>query len=73
VLFYVDGHVYTPLPNGKLSPRSLQAVRDTQISNLDELPMEDFAAMEVYSRAQAPQQFRPLGDYCKVVLLWSRW
>jgi len=73
VLFYVDGHVFTPPPNGAVRDGRLQTIRDTQTVDLDEFRMEEYAAIEVYTRAQAPQQYRPLGDYCTVVLLWSKW
>lgn len=33
----------------------------------------DLIGVESYSRASAPVQFRPQGNYCKVILLWSRW
>jgi len=51
----------------------MQTIRDTQTVDLDEFGMEDVAAIEVDTRAQAPPQNRPLGDYCTVVLLWSKW
>jgi hypothetical protein len=73
VLFHIDGHVFTPPPAGAVHDGRLQTVRDTQTVDLDEFRMEDFAAIEVYMRAEAPPQYRPLGDYCTVVLLWSKW
>jgi len=41
--------------------------------SIDEFRAEDVAGVEVYSRAAAPVQFRPSGDYCTVIALWTRW
>jgi hypothetical protein len=46
-------------------------------NDLDVIRPADLSGIEVYSRISAPVQYRPLADpkrdYCKVVLLWTRW
>jgi len=41
--------------------------------DFDAFHLEDLAGIEVYSRISAPVQYKPLGDYCKVILLWTKW
>ena len=41
--------------------------------SIDAFHADDIAGIEVYSRAAAPVQYRPTGDYCTVVALWTRW
>ena len=43
-----------------------------EIFPLDNLRPDSLAGVEVYSRTTAPVQYKPLGTYCKVVLLWTR-
>jgi hypothetical protein len=43
------------------------------VVNLDPLHTEEVAGIEVYSRSTAPVQYRPMGNYCKVILLWMKW
>ncbi len=42
-------------------------------STLDEIRPRDLAGIEVYSRASAPPAYRPTGNYCRVILLWTKW
>jgi len=75
VYFWVDGVLVTPMPAGPVDPRDkgLVGVRRKQVLDLETFRLRDFAAMEVYSRLEAPPQFRPLEQFCKVVVLWSKW
>jgi hypothetical protein len=41
--------------------------------DFDALRLEHLAGIEAYSRISAPVQYKPLGDYCKVILLWTKW
>lgn len=41
--------------------------------DLDAIPLEHLAGIESYTRVEAPVQYKPLGDYCKVILLWTKW
>lgn len=41
--------------------------------DLDNIHPDELAGVEEYSRASAPVQYRPQGNYCKVILLWSKW
>ena len=45
---------------------------ERKIANLDIIRPDELTGVEVYSRTSAPQEYRPLGNYCKVVLLWTR-
>jgi hypothetical protein len=45
---------------------------ERRIADLDGIRPDELAGVEVYSRTSAPQQYRPLGNYCKVVLLWTQ-
>ena len=40
---------------------------------LDDIRPRDLTGIEVYSRASAPPAYRPVGNYCRVILLWSKW
>jgi hypothetical protein len=39
---------------------------------LDTAKPDDFIGVEYYSRTFAPVQYKPVGNYCKVILLWTR-
>jgi hypothetical protein len=65
VLFYLDGFIL----GQSLTPRD-QFQRDS--INLGAIRPEELGGIEVYSRNSAPQQYRPLGSYCKVVLMWMK-
>ena len=69
VLFYLDGFKLTEMPSG---PSDLRAAQK-QVLDLDALRLEHLAGIEVYSRTSAPAQYKPSGDYCKVILLWTKW
>ena len=43
------------------------------VVNLDAMRVEEVAGIEVFSRSTAPVQYRPPGNYCKVILLWTKW
>ena len=45
---------------------------ERRIADLEGVRPDELAGVEVYSRTSAPQQYRPLGNYCKVVLLWTQ-
>lgn len=45
---------------------------ERKIADLEAIRPTDLVGVEVYSRTTAPQQYRPLGNYCKVVLLWTK-
>jgi hypothetical protein len=59
------------MPAGSPNARGLTAGQE--ILDLDALALEHFAAMEVHSRTSAPVQYKRPGDYCTLVLLWTRW
>ena len=42
-----------------------------RIADLEIIRPEELAGVEVYTRTTAPQQYRPIGNYCHVVLLWT--
>jgi hypothetical protein len=65
VLFYLDGFIL----GQSLTPRG--AFQRDSI-NLRTIRPEELGGIEVYSRTSAPQQYRPLGSYCKVVLMWMK-
>jgi hypothetical protein len=44
---------------------------DRRIADLEIIRPAELAGVEVYTRTTAPQQYRPLGNYCSVVLLWT--
>ncbi len=60
VAIYLDGFQVKDTPN----PSTV---------DLEKFHTDDLAGIEVYSDNSAPVQYRPRGDYCRVVLLWSRW
>jgi hypothetical protein len=59
VLVYMDGML---LPTEGKLPNDLKPIG-----------VEYIAGIEMHSRQGAPVEYRPLGDYCKVILLWSKW
>ena len=42
-----------------------------RVADLEIIRPEELAGVEVYTRTTAPQQYRPIGNYCHVVLLWT--
>ena len=42
------------------------------ITPLDDIRPDSLVGVEYYSRTSAPVQYKPLGNYCKVILLWTR-
>lgn len=84
VLFYYDGMQMesvdrlpvgagAPGGNGRGGGRAAPPAKERTYPALDRIRPEELVGVEVYSRTMAPQQYRPLGNYCKVVLLWSRY
>jgi hypothetical protein len=43
-----------------------------EITPLDNIRPDSLIGVEYYSRTSAPVQYKPLGNYCKVILLWTR-
>lgn len=43
-----------------------------EITPLDNIQPDSLIGVEYYSRTSAPVQYKPLGNYCKVILLWTR-
>jgi hypothetical protein len=43
-----------------------------EITPLDNIRPDTLVGVEYYSRTSAPVQYKPLGNYCKVILLWTR-
>jgi hypothetical protein len=43
-----------------------------EITPLDDIRPDSLIGVEYYSRTSAPVQYKPLGNYCKVILLWTR-
>ena len=39
---------------------------------LDTMKPDELIGVEYYSRTFAPVQYKPVGNYCKVILLWTR-
>lgn len=85
VLIYVDGFKVSDVSREYMKPESQRLAGGgkgtlvpqpepprRQIFPLDDLRPDSVAAVEVYSRTTAPVQYKPLGTYCKVVLLWTR-
>jgi len=80
VLVYLDGMQMenvdrTPLRVAPQSGRRGGAgpqPKERVIPDLESMRPEEFAGVELYSRSTAPQEYRPLGNYCKVLLLWSK-
>jgi len=66
VLFYRDGFVVyeSLLAEGRFRREPL---------NLDDVHIWELAGIEVYSLVDAPVQYKRPGDYCKIVLMWSKW
>ena len=63
VLIYVDGFKYRePDPT----------TRDTQVDDLGAINFDEVAAVEAHSLSTVPAQYKTLGDYCKVVLIWTK-
>jgi hypothetical protein len=75
MLVYLDGFSLGPTigPSYSLAPKLPHNVFAREPIDFDKFRLEELAGIEVYSRADAPAQYRPSGDYCKVVLLWSKW
>jgi len=75
VLMYLDGFKLgvTIGPRYSLAPTMQPNVSLQDPIEFDKFRLEELAGIEVYSRTDAPPQYRPSGDYCKVVLLWSKW
>jgi hypothetical protein len=42
------------------------------ITPLDNIQPDSLIGVEYYSRTSAPVQYKPPGNYCKVILLWTR-
>jgi hypothetical protein len=80
VLVYLDGMQMenvdrTPLRVAPQSGRRGGAgpqPKERVIPDLESMRPEELAGVELYSRSTAPQEYRPLGNYCKVLLLWSK-
>jgi len=88
VLIYVDGIKVSDVSREKAIQASIQRLAGggggkgtlvpqpetphREIFPLDNLRPDSLAGVEVYSRTTAPVQYKPLGTYCKVVLLWTR-
>jgi hypothetical protein len=58
VLMYLDGFKFTD---------PAYDVVDLQTINVDEI-----AGIEVYNQPNAPVQYKPTAEYCKVILLWTK-
>jgi len=43
-----------------------------ETTDLDDIDPKDIAGIEAYNQANAPVQYKPSIDYCKVILLWSK-
>lgn len=85
VLIYVDGHKITDVnrvPAKVATPRlacggrggnlNAQTEPARVIAPLDNIRPDSLIGVEYYSRTSAPVQYKPLGNYCKVILLWTR-
>jgi hypothetical protein len=82
VLIYLDGMQLESVGRKPLTLAGPQIGRgarppppdpnERRIANLDIIRPDELTGVEVYSRTTAPQEYRPLGNYCKVVLLWTR-
>ena len=86
VLIYMDGHKITDvdrepmkLPtSGAGGGRGGSIVAPSggskrrEITPLDVIRPDSIAGIELYSRTTAPVQYKPLGNYCKVILIWTR-
>lgn len=85
VLVYLDGmqmekvsrRPLQPVDPSKSAGRAASMVgrpdpEERQIADLESIRPDEIVGVEVYSRTTAPQQYRPLGNYCKVVLIWTR-
>jgi hypothetical protein len=87
VLIYLDGFKITdvdalpraggaPTPgqNARAKNENLNAptTRGRVITPLDDIRPDSLIGVEYYSRTSAPVQYKPLGNYCKVILLWTR-
>jgi hypothetical protein len=57
-------------PKGTMVPQPETPRRE--LFPLDNLRPDSLVGVEVYSQSTAPVQYRPIGTYCKVVLLWTR-
>jgi len=85
VLIYMDGHKITdvnriprkpaaeqPLGRGRGGMLNQPAEPARVITPLDNIRPDSLIGVEYYSRTSAPVQYKPLGNYCKVILLWTR-
>ena len=87
VLIYMDGFKITDvdaLPRAGGAPTPGQSARAKNenlnapttrgrvITPLDNIRPDSLIGVEYYSRTSAPVQYKPLGNYCKVILLWTR-
>jgi Carboxypeptidase regulatory-like domain len=85
VLIYIDGFKVSDVSREYIKPESPRLAGGGKgtlvpqpeqprriIFPLDNLRPDSLAGVEVYSRTTAPVQYKPLGTYCKVVLLWTR-
>jgi hypothetical protein len=85
VLIYMDGFKITDVDRAKQNvaePRlagggrggsiNQPATPKRDITPLDEIRPDSLVGVEYYSRTSAPVEYKPLGNYCKVILLWTR-
>ena len=75
MLVYLDGFSLGPTiaPRYSLARGMSPSTHPREPIEFDTFRLEELAGIEVYSRTDAPPQYKPAGDYCKVVLLWSKW
>lgn len=83
VLIYIDGFQVTDVHRQPMKPPKQAGGRGGLVATgvdqapralfpLDNIRPDSLAGAEMYSRTTAPVQYKPLGNYCKVILLWTR-
>ncbi|MGH9885772.1 MAG: carboxypeptidase-like regulatory domain-containing protein [bacterium] len=71
VLFYLDGFEVSPMPSGRVGRGGIGG--GNGILDLDEYPMHTLAGVETYTRATAPVPYNRTGNYCALILMWTKW